>query len=59
MNFFTKILIGIYHAKYHKNFKKALRAKDKKNIHQFKKYIYRAEDAWRHVVILTNKNKKK
>ena len=51
-------MIGIYHAKYHRNLKKAIRAKNKKNIEKFKKYIYRAEDAWRQVVLLTQKNKK-
>jgi hypothetical protein len=32
-------------------------ARSQKNVIKFKKYIYRAEDAWKKVVILTNKNK--
>jgi flagellin-specific chaperone FliS len=55
MNFFEKILIGIYHAKYHRNLKKAERSKENKNIHNFKKYIYRAEDAWKQIVIIKKK----
>lgn len=51
-------MIGIYHAKYHRNMKFAELAKYKKDIEKFKKYIYRAEDAWRQVVLLTQKNKK-
>ncbi len=58
MKLFKKILIGIYHARYHKNLKLAESAKNKKNIRKFKKYVYRAEDAWRQVVVLTEKNKK-
>jgi hypothetical protein len=58
MKLFKKILIGIYHARYHKNLKLAELAKNKKNIKKFKKYVYRAEDAWRQVVILTETNKK-
>ena len=51
-------MIGIYHAKYHRNIKFAESAKNKKNIEKFKKHVYRAEDAWRQVVVLTEKNKK-
>ena len=32
--------------------------KHKKDIEKFKKYVYQAEDAWRQVVLLTQKNKK-
>ena len=35
----------------------ASKARTQQNIVQFKKYIYRAENAWRKLVILTNKNK--
>ena len=55
----NKFLIGWYHAKYHRNLKKAEMAKDDKNIHAFKQFIYKAEDAWRKIIILNNKNKKK
>ena len=55
MNFITTILVGIYHAKYHRNLKKAIRAKDKQNIYQFKKYVYQAEDAWKKIVTIKKK----
>lgn len=58
MKLFRSFMIGIYHAKYHRNIKFAESAKNKKNIRKFKKYVYRAEDAWRQVVVLTEKNKK-
>ena len=45
------------HATYHRNMKCAEIARSQKNVIKFKKYIYRAEDAWKKVVILTNKNK--
>jgi hypothetical protein len=32
-------------------------ARTQQNVVKFKKYIYRAEDAWRKLVILLNKNK--
>ena len=47
----NKILIGRYHAKYPRQMVN--------NIHKFKEHVYQAEDAWKHVIILTNKNKKK
>lgn len=55
----NKFLIGWYHAKYHRNLKKAEKAKDNKNIHEFKQFVYSAEDAWKKIIILNNKNKKK
>lgn len=58
MKIFRSFMIGIYHAKYHRNMKSAASAKHKKDVEKFKKYIYRAEDAWRQVVLLTQKNKK-
>ena len=55
------IRIGFLHATYHRNMKWAGIARTQqniiKNINQFKKYIYRAENAWRKLVILSNKNK--
>ena len=53
-----KLRIGIYHATYHRNVKKAEIARQKQDVVEFKKYIYRAEDAWRKLVILTEKTKK-
>jgi hypothetical protein len=49
--------IAIYHASYHRNLKRAQEARVKQDIIAFKRYIYRAEDAWRKVVILTEKSK--
>ncbi len=47
----------MYHAAYHRNLRKAQEARVKHDIIAFKQYIYRAEDAWRKVVILTEKTK--
>lgn len=57
LNIFRKFQIGLYHAAYHKNMKKAEIARKSRDILQFKKYIYRAEDAWRKLVIITEKTK--
>lgn len=53
----VKIRIGFLHAAYHRNMKKADAARESRDIISFKKYIYAAEDAWRKLVILTNKIK--
>jgi hypothetical protein len=53
-----KLRIGMLHATYHRNVKKAEVARQKQDVVEFKKYIYRAEDAWRKLVILTEKSKK-
>jgi hypothetical protein len=53
-----KLRIGMLHATYHRNVKKAETARQKQDVVEFKKYIYRAEDAWRKLVILTEKTKK-
>ena len=47
--------MGLYHATYHRNYKRALKAKDEKNIHKFKKYIYKSEDAWRKLILISKK----
>ena len=54
---FDKVLIGWYHARYHKNLKKAEAAKDSKDLYKFKKYIYKAEDAWKKIITINNKKK--
>ena len=56
--FFIKVRIGILHAKYHRNLKKADKVRKQHDIVKFKRYVYRAEDAWRKLVILTEKLKK-
>jgi hypothetical protein len=52
-----RIRIGVLHATYHRNMKRANQSRTKQDIVKFKKYIYRAEDAWRKLVILIEKNK--
>jgi hypothetical protein len=49
--------IGLLHAKFHRNMKRADQARIDTDPIKFKKYIYRAEDAWRKLVILTEKLK--
>jgi hypothetical protein len=57
MKWFIKLRIGLLHATYHRNMKRADNARIDKNILKFKKYVYKAEDAWRKLVILTEKTK--
>lgn len=52
-----KIRIGLLHAAYHRNMRKAETARSDQNILKFKKHVYAAEDAWRKLVILIEKNK--
>lgn len=49
--------IGLLHAKFHRNMKRAEIARGNQDVIKFKKYIYRAEDAWRKLVILSEKIK--
>jgi len=55
--FIADIRIGVHHAAYHRNLKKAEQARLKKDLNKFQKYIYKSEDAWRKVVIIRNKYK--
>ena len=55
--FFAKIRIGILHATYQRNMRRANVARHKHDIVTFKKHVYLAEDAWRKIVILTQKIK--
>lgn len=55
--FIRKLRIGILHAAYHRNIKRAEKARETRDIIAFKKHIYRAEDAWRKLVILQEKQK--
>ena len=57
MKWLRKFRIGFLHAKFHRNMKRANAAREKQDIIQFKKYVYQAEDAWRKLVILTEKSK--
>lgn len=56
---FIKLRIGLLHATYHRNIKKAAAARQLLDIIKFKKYVYKAEDAWRKLVLLTEKTTKK
>ena len=56
-NWFRKFRISILHAKYHRAMREADLARNDRDIIKFKKYIYEAEDAWRKIVILTEKSK--
>lgn len=56
-NWLLKFRIGLLHATYHRNLKRADVARKKQDVVVFKQYIYRAEDAWRKLVILTEKVK--
>jgi hypothetical protein len=58
MKWWYKIRIGLLHATYHRNMRLAELARHNQDILCFRKYIYRAEDAWRKIVILTEKLKK-
>jgi len=57
LKLFYKIRIGMLHATYHRNMKRADDARTNHDIVAFKKYIYQAEDAWRKIVIIKNKTK--
>jgi hypothetical protein len=57
LKLFYKIRIGMLHAAYHRNMKRADEARSNHDIVAFKKYIYQAEDAWRKIVIIKNKTK--
>jgi len=48
-------LIGIYQARYHRNMQRMQDASDNSDIKAFKKYTYRAEDAWKKVIIYRTK----
>ena len=57
MKLLDNIRIGLYHAAYHRNLRYAQEQKQRKNINQFKKYVYRAENAWRRLVLIQEKYK--
>ena len=52
-----KLQIGLHHAAYHRHMRRAEKARKQQNIIEFKKHVYRAEDAWRKIVVLTEKSK--
>ena len=54
---FLRFRIAILHAAYHRNRRRMETARGKHDIVEFKTYAYRAEDAWRKIVVLTEKLK--
>jgi len=56
-NYIIRFRIAILHAAYHRSMKSMEQARQKHDIVEFKTYAYRAEDAWRKIVILTEKLK--
>jgi len=54
---FYKFKIALLHAKYHKHMRLADTARASSDIIKFKKHVYKAEDSWRKLVILTHKIK--
>jgi hypothetical protein len=59
MQWLRKIRIGLLHATYHRWLRRAEVAQESKDLEQFKQAIYKAEDAWRKIVIISNKIKTK
>lgn len=57
MNWWRKIRISMLHATYHRNMKRAVKARKDHDLEQFKQAIYNAEDAWRKIVVITEKLK--
>jgi hypothetical protein len=53
----ANIRIGLLHATFHRNMRRATDARKTQNIVKFKRYIYAAEDAWRKLVTLKEKYK--
>lgn len=58
MKWIRTLRIGFLHAAYHRNMRRAELTIPSKDIEQFKRYVYRAEDAWRKLVVLQERNKK-
>jgi len=56
-NAILRFRIAILHATYHRNMKRMELARKKLDVVAFKTYAYRAEDAWRKLVILSEKTK--
>jgi len=56
-NAILRFRIAILHATYHRNMRRMELARKKLDIIKFKTYAYRAEDAWRKLVILSEKTK--
>tara|TARA_Y100000389_G_scaffold137934_1_gene135597 strand:+ start:816 stop:986 length:171 start_codon:yes stop_codon:yes gene_type:complete len=53
--FIKKIRMGLAHASYHRNLRKANAARENQDILKFKKYIYKSEDSYKRLIKLINK----
>jgi len=53
----ANIRIGLLHATFHRNMRRATAARKTQDIAKFKRYIYAAEDAWRKLVLIKEKYK--
>lgn len=58
MKWIRTLRIGLLHATFHRNMRRAESIAVSRDIEKFRKYIYRAEDAWRKLVVLQERNKK-
>jgi len=57
LKWINNIRIGLLHAKYHRCMRIVEQSREDKNLIKFKKHVYQAEDAWRKMVILIEKQK--
>jgi hypothetical protein len=57
LKWINNIRIGLLHAKYHRLLRRAEQARENTDLIKFKKYVYKAEDAWRKLVIIIEKQK--
>jgi hypothetical protein len=48
---------ALVHATYHRELKKAELARENSDLKSFKKHVYRAEDAWKKLVLIRENNK--
>lgn len=56
-NIILRIRIAFLHATYHRNMRRMELARKNLDVIKFKTHAYRAEDAWRKLVILSEKQK--
>ena len=52
LKWINNIRIGLLHAKYHRYMRRIEAAREQSDLVKFKKCVYKAEDAWRRLVIL-------
>jgi len=57
LKWINNIRIGLLHAKYHRYMRRMESAREQSDLIKFKKCVYKAEDAWRRMVILIEKQK--